>query len=294
MTVDTPHVAYVTFSGEDDEMDTMLSAWQREGLTCAPAQWDAVEVDWSSFDAAVVRSVWDYSWRHTEFLAWASTVSRQTVLLNSNDVLRRNSDKSYLRELASVGVPVIPTCWFPASQPVGRATFDTALEEAGWTEVVVKPTVSAGARNTIRTAEPQEALAHANRLTASGRDVMVQPYVETVESEGETSLLYFGGEFSHAVRRGPMLVPEATHSRWQVNPRFPTTDQLTLAEQVLAAGPAPEEVFCARVDLVRTGAGELLLMELELIEPYLFLDHSNGAADRFASALAAKLKFKAN
>ncbi|WP_214106367.1 ATP-grasp domain-containing protein [Acrocarpospora catenulata] len=267
-------VAYVTWDGPDDEREPVLAAWLGLGIEGAPARWDDPAVDWSSFDAAVVRSAWDYVDRRDEFLAWARRAEAATRLFNPASVLTWNTDKTYLRDL---GVPIVPTHWSSTGLP-------------DWAEYVVKPAISAGARDTIRTADRARAEAFAAELESQGRTVMIQPYLESVEHEGELSLHYFAGQFSHAVRRNPMLVPglgDLGEANGKATLRDPDDDQFELAERVL--GQVAEDLLYARVDLVRMPDGEPVLIELELTEPYLYLAYELDAADMFARALAGML-----
>ncbi|MEV8632956.1 hypothetical protein AB0395_14990 [Streptosporangium sp. NPDC051023] len=272
--------AYVTFAdldGSDDEKEIAVQAWAEAGVSGRVVLWDDPGVDWAAFDAVVVRTPWDYVARRAEFLRWARNVESVTRLLNPAAVLEHNTDKTYLRGLT---VPTIPTYWAAPGEAADFPVLD---------EYVVKPSVSAGARDTIRTGDRDKAVAHAARLTAEGRTAMIQPYLDMVEAEGETSLLYFGGRFSHAVRRNPMLAgkaaaPDADNARAEL--RTPDADQLALAERVLVEFP---QVLYARVDLVRLADGSPALIEVELTEPYLFLRYAPGAADTFARALADAL-----
>ncbi|WP_344865704.1 hypothetical protein [Planomonospora alba] len=269
-------VAYVTYAdpeGLDDEKETALAAWAEAGISGRAVRWDDPEADWSAFDLVVVRSAWDYVDRREEFLAWARRVESVTRLANPAAVLERNTDKTYLRDLP---VPIIPTRWVAPGE---------SADLPDLAEYVVKPAVSAGARDTIRTADRDKAREHAARLAAGGRTAMVQPYLDMVETEGETSLLYFGGRFSHAVRRNPMLAggsaaPDADNARADL--RTPAPDQLALAERVLAGFPG---LLYARVDLVRLADGAPALIEVELTEPYLFLRYAPGAAENLARAV---------
>ncbi|SEF60635.1 hypothetical protein SAMN05444920_101182 [Nonomuraea solani] len=246
----------------------VLAAWREAGIEGRAERWDDPAVDWSAYDAVVVRSVWDYILRREEFLTWARGVESVTRLLNPRAVLESNTDKTYLRDL---GVPIVPTHWSSEGLP-------------DWPEYVVKPSISAGARDTTRTTGRAEAAALAAALEAAGRTPMVQPYLDMVESEGETSLLYFNGRFSHAVRRHPMLAPGVTpddNARAQL--RTPAPDQVELAEKVLAA--VPHALLYARIDLVRLADGTPAVIELELTEPYLYLSLAEGSAARLATAL---------
>ncbi|AQZ65863.1 unnamed protein product [[Actinomadura] parvosata subsp. kistnae] len=262
--------AYVTYADFelDDERDLVPAAWREAGIEGRVERWDDPSADWSAYDAVVVRSVWDYILRREEFLAWARRVASVTKLLNPYAVLESNTDKTYLRDL---GVPTVPTHWSSQGLP-------------DWPEYVVKPSVSGGARDTTRTTDRAEAARLAKELEAAGRTPMVQPYLDMVEAEGETSLLYFNGRFSHAVRRSAMLAAGATaadNPRAQL--RTPAPDQVELAEKVLTA--IPHDLLYARIDLVRLPGGAPAVIELELTEPYLFLTYDPQAPARFATAL---------
>ena len=256
----------------DPDAPLLLDALGRIGVAAESAAWDA-PVDWSAYDLVVVRSTWDYVGRREEFLSWADTVPR---LANPASVLRWNTDKRYLARLAAAGVPVVPTTYVDGgfTPPVG--------------EYVVKPTVSAGAADTARYGPDDGGAAadHVARLLADGREVMVQPYLPSVETRQETSVLYLGGEFSHGARKGRVLTGTAALSpeQWDLGAREPSAAELALAEQVLAA--VDEPLLYARVDMLEGDDGPVLL-ELELTEPFLFLGYDEGAADRFAAAIAA-------
>ena len=266
----------------DVDLPLLVDAAARQGLDAEIAVWDDDSVDWSAYDLVLVRSCWDYIDRRDDFLAWAAQVP---TLLNSADVLAWNTDKVYLRELAEAGVPVIDTRW-----NVRRG--DALPDSAEW---VVKPSISGGSRDTGRWSTPDDVYDHSEELIAAGHTVMVQPYVPSVDTEGETALIYFGGRFSHAIRKGPLLVRgegvrrEAELSE-SITPRAPTAAQHDVAGQVLAAipsclGPA-ESLAYARVDLVTDPDGAPQLIELELTEPSLFLDHAEDGAARLIEALA--------
>lgn len=276
-------VAYVTtahpVAANDDEKEIVLAAWYGADIEGSPVAWDDPRVDWSSFDAAVVRSTWDYIERRDEFVAWAQRVEAATRLFNPASVIEWNSDKTYLRDL---GVPTVPTWWaYPGEE---LPCWEEHGWGDGWDEYVIKPAVSAGARGAIRTAVRQVAEEHAARLLDEGQTVMIQPYLKTVEQEGELSMLYFGGQFSHAVRRHPMLGGTEITVENRATLRDPDEDQFVLAERILAA--VPPGLLYARVDLARMPDGEPVLMELEVVEPYLFLRYELAAPDMFAQALA--------
>lgn len=240
--------------------------------------WDA-PVDWAAFSCVLLRSPWDYHTRLPEFLAWARRVHAQTRLLNPLPVIEWNCHKRYLFDLAARGVAIVPTVMVEH----GDARADEVLATFGGGEVVVKPAVSIGAFGALRAAaDSAGCAAHLRGLAAAG-DVLVQPFVPGI-FDGEVSLLYFGGRFSHAVRK----VPRAGDFRCQdihggsAAAHRPLADELGLAEAALAA--APGAPVYARVDMLRLD-GRPVLIELELIEPSLFLDTAPGSAHRLAAAI---------
>jgi glutathione synthase/RimK-type ligase-like ATP-grasp enzyme len=264
----------------DDETALVAHALQRRGIEAVIEAWDG-GFEWRSADLVVVRSTWDYVHRLDEFLSWIAHVDEVTQLVNPAGVLQWNVHKRYLTELAAAGVPVVPT----AIVERGGDIPELASLVADATELVVKPAVSASAYGTARGHVTNPALAEHLRRLVSTDDALVQPLVPSVLTDGEMSLIYLGGELSHAVRK----VAKAGDYRVQhehggtVQPHTPATSEIEVAEATLAAIPRP--CTYARVDVV-SGIDGPLLMEVELIEPQLFLDQSPGSADRFAAVLA--------
>jgi hypothetical protein len=294
----TTRIALATaaeFPDLDEDAAVLLPALAAAGLDAAAAVWTDDEVDWSSYDLVVVRSTWDYQERHPEFLDWARRVESVTTLANSADVLTWNTTKTYLRTLQEAGLPVVPTDWLDPGDVF-------VVPEVG--EYVVKPAVSAGSRDTnrYRAGDHDElAVAHAHGLMAAGRTVMVQPYLDQVDTYGETALFFFAGDFSHAVRKGPLLTPamepvSGAYKEETIEARTPTEAERDAAEQVLdalaAVAPASrEKLVYSRVDLVPGPDGRPVLLELELAEPSMFLVHDGtkgtASAERFAAAIRA-------
>ena len=274
-----PRVALATCARKrdlDEDGPALLAALAELGVDAVPAVWDDPAQQWASYDLVVVRSTWDYTLRRAEFLDWAAGVPR---LANPADVLVWNTDKRYLAELAAAGVPVVPTAFVAPGE---------AFEVPAY-EHVVKPTVSAGARDTVRVAAGESSEAHAAALLGAGRDVMVQPYQSAVDEAGETAVLYFLGEHSHAARKAPVLARGSGHpDDVAITPATATGEQLAVAAAALAAVPFPGPLLYARVDLVPGADGGPVLMELELVEPSLFLGRSPGAVERFAAAVRAR------
>jgi len=275
--------------GLDEDEPFLLDALRRHGVEAEVAVWDDPAIRWGRFALVVVRSTWDYPPRRDDFVGWAEEVAATTALANPADVLRWNTDKRYLADLARAGVAVVPTAWL---EPGGG----DGLPE--WDELVVKPAVSAGAKDTARYRRDERAAAtaHAAALLADRRTVMVQPYVSAVDEAGETAIVFIEGRYSHAIRKGPILRPGAgvvdgLFAEEDVSPREPAPEERALAEAALAAVPGgPERLLYARVDVVTGNDGTPLLLELELTEPSLFLELAGGSADRLASAIAARTR----
>ena len=277
-------------AGRDEDEPLLRDALSDAGISSTVADWADPDADWSA-DAVVVRSTWDYAPRREEFLAWARRVQAGTLLLNPAEVLAWNTDKRYLAELDAAGVPVVPTAW---------AEDEDALQAAldRWPgDVVVKPTVSAGARDTARfgPAGRRDAAALGATVLASGRAVMVQPYLDRLDAEGETGLVYLDGVFSHAFRKGALLAGAALgpglYAEEEIAPRTATAAQQAVGDAVLAAAEQRlrRVPLYARVDLVPGEDGTPVLLELELTEPSLFLTTDPAAAGRVASAVAARV-----
>jgi glutathione synthase/RimK-type ligase-like ATP-grasp enzyme len=254
------------------------------------AVWDDPAVDWDAFDLVVVRSTWDYQGRRDAFLAWARRVGPR--LVNAPEVLAWNTDKRYLHELLDAGLPVVPTALV--------APGEAFTAPAG--EYVVKPTVSAGSRDTARyggdsgVAPEQDARRAATlveAIHASGRTAMVQPYVASVDERGETATLFFGGTFSHAIHKGPLLrrgedPTTDVFAAETIEPRAATDAERAVAQRVVdwtteRFGGTPPAY--ARVDLVEAADGRPVLLELELTEPSLFFAHAPDGPSRFADAV---------
>lgn len=265
----------------DADGPALLGALAAEGHSAGPAVWDDPAEDWASYDLVVLRNTWDYWPRLEEFLAWADSVPR---LLNPPAVVRWNTDKRYLLDLQAAGVPVVPTTFL---EP-GEAFAPPAGEH------VVKPSVSAGSRDTARYGPGDDASAHVAALHAAGRTVMVQPYVQGVDSEGETAVLSFLGEPSHGVRKGQILhagagTPAEIPGLEVISPRVPTAEQQAVARAALAAVPWDEPLLYSRVDLLPTADGPVVI-EVEVTEPSLFLGFADGAAERLAAAVSRVLR----
>lgn len=288
----------------DEDMPLLGEAMAAVGVLADTPCWDDPTVDWSRYDAALLRSTWDYVDRIDEFLAWCERCASQTRLLNPPSVVRWNTDKHYLQHLAGAGVPVVPTRFVePAADGAGE--FEAFLAggaaacslgaPAVFEEFVVKPAVGAGSRDAARyrRQDAGRALDHLQRLLAAGRSVLLQPYLARVDQQGETAVLYLGGTFSHAIRKGPLLhsgaaLVDGLFAPEDIRPRVAEPMELEVAAAAYRAIPFASPAY-ARIDLIRDKAGTPVVLELELTEPSLFLMHASGAAERFARHLVQRL-----
>jgi hypothetical protein len=270
----------------DPDDRPLAAALRARGLEVEVALWDDPDYDWGGARIVLLRSTWDYFRRLPDFLAWAERVARATTLLNPLEAVRWNLDKRYLVELAGRGAPVVPTLLLERGARVDLAAL---LAERGWRDFVLKPAVSADSWETYRLDADrlEEASAHLARLLPE-RDLLVQPFLAAVESNGERCLVFLDGRFSHAVRKNPLT----RGGRWAGLPEgVPVEaerDELDAAARVLAACPF-DALLYARVDLVRGAGGEPLLLELELAEPTLFLADAPAGLERLVAALLRRL-----
>jgi hypothetical protein len=286
-----PRVALATAADAvdlDDDAPHLVAALARRDIAARLCVWDDDTVDWADWDLVVLRSTWDYPRRRGMFVRWAFDVAAVTGLRNAADVVSWNSDKRYLLELADRGVPIVPSAVYGPHDAV-------ALPTAG--RFVVKPAVSAGAQDTTRYDHSGDtgATAHVRRLQAQGRHVLVQPYVEQVDHRGETAVVFIGGAYSHAVRKGPILdrAPETVGGLFaaeDIRRRTPTERERAAAEVAIDALPFDRsDLPYARVDLLPGPDGAPQLLEVELVEPSLFLRFCDGASERLAGAISACL-----
>jgi glutathione synthase/RimK-type ligase-like ATP-grasp enzyme len=278
----------------DEDLPPLAAAFSAAGVRAEIADWDDDAVDWGRFDAALLRSAWDYTERLSEFLAWVERTATLTALLNPPSVVRWNCDKHYLAELARQDLPVVASHFCEADEQAAAA-LGKFLDEQRAAELVVKPAVGAGARDTRRHARAArgEILAHMQGLLAARRSVLLQPYLPSVDRAGETALIYIDGKFSHAIRKGPLLPPGAAATAALFAPedisvRAAGADEREVGERVLGALPFGTLLY-ARVDLIRAEGGEPRLLELELTEPSLFFAHAPGSAERLVRSTLSRL-----
>lgn len=298
----TQRCAYLT-------MDSLAGFYCSDSLTYQPLKelgwrveevpWKKANVDWRIFDVVVIRSPWDYFKYPQLFLEVLAQIEDSgTRLANPLRVVKWNLDKSYLRDLESKGIAIVPTLW---TDRLHSNDLDLAFDhfasqvvdgkKTHCNEIVVKPTIGAGAFDTFRLNRdnPEQFVEALDVFTT--QPAMIQPFLNSVVDRGEYSLFYFGNEFSHCVSK----LPKPGDFRVQeehgglITARQPDTDMLAISQRVFDA--IGEPLLYARIDLVYLPSGELAVIEVELIEPSLYFGYDDRSASRFASALARMIDY---
>lgn len=290
---------------EDKDLDVLLAALRATGLEADAPIWSEPGTDWSAYHMLVVKSPWDYALRSAEFLDWLNHAATQAPIRNHPEIIRWNIDKLYLRELAARGIPVPDFHLATTAAEVAQAVAALAPAE----HVVVKPTVSAGSKDSGLFHRDDPALGHlVERIAAKGKTAMVQRALPSVAAHGERDLLLFNGRFSHAVRKGPILEVGGGllggHYREVISPVTPAADEVALAELTMATAreiaverglPARDAVpLHARIDIARDVDGAPTVLEAELFEPNYNTPASDGGAQRFAHAVHQQLEWVRN
>ena len=280
------HIALATcaampgLAGDDRHL---LAVLERRGVPAAPVVWEDPLADWGGSDVTVIRSCWDYAWRLAPFLAWLDTAAAASRVLNPPEIVRWNAHKRYLLDLTAADVPAVPTVVLERGT---RTRLRDVLVERDWPDAVVKAAVGNSGRYARRVSPGSAGALQAwlDRLLAR-EDVLVQPLVRSVADAGELSLVFIDGEFTHAVRKRSAGADFRVHDDYggSVAPEDPHPAALEAAERALAA--AGGDLMYARVDLVEGAAGDLEVMELELIEPELFLRFAPHAVERLADGI---------
>ncbi|BDH57638.1 hypothetical protein MTP03_25770 [Tsukamurella sp. PLM1] len=269
----------------DDRGQEILAALRAAGHEAEAAVWTDSAVDWEAFDAVVIAGAWDYAQRYDDFLGWAWRAAAQTLVLNPEPLVRWYADKRYLADYASEGLPMVPAQFIT----VHDATLDHDYLDV---DHVVRPSISGGLAEAFRfgPADADASRAKLEEIKASGSSVMVFPYAGEV---GSISLVYIGGEYSHAFGRD--LAAEVNGDPAEGRPAEVLTDaEPTDAERALADAalkpidPANPPLY-VRVDLVRTPAGDPLILEVQVVQPDLHLERIDGGAAKFADAVVARI-----
>ena len=278
-------VAIVTCAGADDpDNELLFAALSDLEVSAELVIWDDDSVRWDDYDLVVLRSTWDYPSRRSDFLAWARSI---THLQNPIHIVEYSSDKHYLADLESHGLRVIPSRFYAVGE---TPDFDFG----DLVDFVVKPCVGAGSLHVerYRASDLAAAQRHVEELHAAGRDILLQPYIHSVDTLGESALIFIDGAYSHAMRKGAMLdaTPDERdflYRRERMSGALGEADAIAYASEVLST-MGMDNLLYARVDLVATIKG-WLIMELELVEPSLYLRYDDEAAGKLASAIAKQL-----
>ena len=263
----------------DYTMDALRPAFEARGITLDDVSWDDETADWASYDAVIIGTTWDYWDRLDEFLAALGAIEAKTRLFNPSVLVRWNSRKTYLRDLEARGAKLIPTLWLDTC---GEAEARAAFDQLGADTLVFKRQVGAGAKG-------QHKLTRGEAIPDMPHPMMVQPFLAMIQTEGELSFIFIDGELSHA------LVKRAQPCDYRIQSSYggreevlhPSAEDLAAAKSVL--GALDEAPLYGRVDMLRGEDGGLQLMELEVIEPYLYPIEGPELGERMAAAVAKRI-----
>lgn len=266
----------------------LIPEFSELGIESRPVIWDVTDAGWQEFDAIVIRSCWDYHKRLQDFLQWLGEMEKLGIsMFNSPSLVRWNCDKSYLKDLAEQGVPIAPTVWLTREAP---RQLSTILRKQGWNRAVIKPTVSATAYKTWLVSSDvseadQEKLSALLKMHGS---VLVQKFMPEIATAGEWSLIFFDKQFSHALLKRPKQGDFRVQEEFggDVRQQDPPDELIKQASEILSI--VQSDCLYARVDGLLQDE-QFILMELELIEPALYLKAHPMAAQRLVRALLSRL-----
>lgn len=283
----SPRIALATCSelpDLDPDDQPLIGHFAQAGIEATPVIWSDPNVDWNSFDLVIIRNTWDYTDHLPRFLLWVRSLGAR--VRNSADIISWSTNKTYLNDLQGAGIPVIDTQFISHSNDVW--VVPPAVD------FVVKPSISAGSRDTLRLSSSDQSCVSAAQdlidvIVAAGKSAMIQPYLDQVDSDGETALLYIGGQYSHAIRKGPLLQKNAEVERVHglylqedITPRVPRPDQRELADRVVTyVSEKFGAPLYARVDLIDNHVGEPTVLEVEGVEPSIFFGTEPTSYQRF-------------
>jgi len=301
-------VTYSDLPNLDPDDRRVLDILEKRGYECAAAVWDSPEVDWSAAGVTVLRSTWDYHRKYDHFLSWVEATSLVTEFFNRPKYIRWNTHKSYLNDLANVGIATVPTQWLMKGEQVDVAKeLQRILDEAPAGKLIVKPAVGLATSGVLLVEKENfdDAVEHVNKLLADN-DVMVQPFISSVKERGEKSLVFINGRYCHAAQKRAFQALATAGGAGEKQAEA-STDEVYLAEDAMTAvsnivrrrepeyNEQGEEIFMppplyARVDIVRDDNNLPLVLELELVEPSLFMSYDEQTAEFFADAIEHLIK----
>ena len=267
-----------------DDDRRVLDAFAERDVDAEAVAWSRPDVDWDAYDVALLRSTWDYVDHLGEFLDVTGEIARsRCTLLNPVAAVHWNADKHYLDDLDRIGVPIVPLVRGTAAE---ASRLLSAVEDAGWHELVLKPAIGVGGSGVVRT--DAAGLADALGALSPATEVMVQPFADAIVAEGELSFAFLGGEPSHVLRKRPAAGDFRAHGIYGGTVEAMDPDPVDVAAVAAMLDRLPFDLLYARFDVVRF-AGRLAVLELELIEPLLYLGLAPGSAGRLAEATIARL-----
>ena len=271
-----------------NEDDLLVEYLERKGLTIEKPVWNNPRVEWESYDIVLLKSPWDYFNLIDDFYTWLTKMEDKNIkFLNPIATVKWNADKHYLKNIEDSGLKIAPCIFLEKGEQVNLNDFFPSLNT---TKLIVKPVVSGGSKNTFKVvAANVEEINHQLQSLVEVEDFIVQPFLNEIEENGEWSFLFFGGKFSHALvkkaKAGDFRVQHVFGGT--IHPQQPPKDLIEIAQGYV--DHFAKGCLYARVDGVLVGE-QFLLMELELIEPYLFLETNQDSLENYYQALLRLMK----
>jgi hypothetical protein len=280
----SPYIQNILF-----EEQLLKSALEKQGLTVEITYWDNPSYDWSKTKSVMFRTIWDYFEKFEEFFKWLDEIKHQTQLINSYELVKWNIDKHYLKDLNENGINIVPTYFTKQHKQESLLDISNEME---WEDLVIKPAISAAAFQTFKILNDQiNEKEELFQQLIKNKDMLVQPFFETISEFGEASLMIFDGKFSHAIlkkaKKGDFRVQDDFGGT--VHDYLPSTEEVKFALEVIKA--CKTTPLYGRVDIVWDQEKNIYLSELEIIEPELWIRNYPKSAERIAKAVSNKLKF---
>jgi glutathione synthase/RimK-type ligase-like ATP-grasp enzyme len=286
---DFTFITYKDMLALDPDDRLVLDVLSKRGYKTQGVVWDDESVDWAKAGHCVIRSTWDYHLSPAKFLSWVDSVAKVTTIWNDPLLVRWNCKKTYMHELAECGVRIVPTLSFKKGSHI---MLKEIMRENCFETAIVKPTVGLATYGVkkVSTRDIEAGQKHVDKLLKK-TDILVQPYLASVEDYGERALIFIEGEYSHAVRKRAFQKLAAAGQEGET-PATATEDELALAKHTVEAFQmiVPKQALYARVDMVNDEQGVPHVLELELVEPSLFTSMHPPSIERFADALCKRAK----
>lgn len=281
-----PGVAYT--DNIVQERNLIMDALKAKGLTVEVMNWDNPEYNWSQTRAVVFRTIWDYFERYDEFKVWMENTRSKTQFINAYDLVLWNIDKHYLADLEANGIRIVPTTYVDKGQ---YRSIDEVCMEKDWTDVVIKPAIAGGAFHTYKVTQFERAdYEEIFENLVAERDMLIQPFIRSIASKGEASLMIFNGEYTHAILKKAKKGDYRVQDDWggTVHEYKPSDEEIAFAKACFAACPSLPAY--GRADILWDEDGKILLGELEIIEPELWIRNAPESAKIFAEGIVNLLE----